>query len=94
MSKTETKIITKPVIETYSSTVTSVSESVSIPPKFTKPVSTALVNEGEKLLLEGLVEGKVKRIYKASLFNSHFHIWTFLHSCKRLIQKFSYRKLR
>lgn len=34
----------------------------SVPPKFTKPVSTAIVTEGEKLFLEAQYEGMCKNI--------------------------------
>ena len=34
----------------------------SVPPKFVKPVSTAIVTEGEKLFLEAQYEGKSKSI--------------------------------
>lgn len=54
-----TKVVPKPVPRPQ---VVELSKPAEVPPNFTKPVSTAIVTEGEKLFLEAQFEGK-ERIF-------------------------------
>lgn len=62
-------------------------QMLSVPPRFVKPVSTAVVKEGEKLLLEGIIEGTPVPEVK------WYKEGTELHSTPRMIISFSGNKV-